>query len=59
MDNADQWAKRRKAALLDEVKDEMVDIALEASGKLMASKADSESDRKAVEAFIKEMSDHE
>ena len=59
MDNADQWAKSRKAALLDDVKDEMVDIALAASAKLMASKADSESDRKAVEAFVKEMGEHE
>ena len=32
MDNADQWAKRRKAALLDEVKDEMVDIAAKMEG---------------------------
>lgn len=59
MDNADQWVNARKAAILEEVQDEMVDIALAASAKLMASKADSDADREAVEAFVKEINGHE
>ena len=59
MANAESWANERKARILDEANDEMVDIALAASAKLMASKADSDADRAAVEAFVKELNHHE
>lgn len=59
MANAEQWAAKRKAALLDEVQDEMVDIALAASAKLMASKAENAADKAVVESFVKEMNHHE
>ena len=44
-----------KLAMLDDLQDEMVDIALAASEKLLKDKVDEKHDRALVDAFVKDM----
>lgn len=56
--NANKTIEAKKASLLDSVSDDMVDIALAASEKLLQQKANSETDSKAVDQFVKDIVSH-
>lgn len=54
LDEADKKIELREKEVKEELKEEMVSVAMAAVNKLMEEKASSEDDRKALEKFIKE-----
>lgn len=55
IEQANLRIEANKKAMLDQLQDDMVDIALEASKRLLQGKASEEQDRLLVEAFVKDL----
>lgn len=53
---AHEQIEQERSSMVDSVRTDMVDIAMEAARKLIGEKAGSEMDHQAVEAFVKEAS---
>lgn len=51
---AREQIQAERNAMKDDMKREMVNVAMDAAGKLIASKSDAAMDKEAVEAFVKE-----
>lgn len=56
---AHEQIEQERSAMMDSVKEDMVDIAMTAAKKLIGDKADSDMDHQAVEAFVKEAADND
>ena len=56
---AHEQIENERQAMVDSMKNEMINVALDAAGKLIGSKADEETDCQAVDAFVKEASAHD
>ena len=60
MQNARKHRRRSKQnAMHDSVKEEMVNVAMDAAGKLIGEKNGDDMDRKAIAEFVKEASAHD
>lgn len=53
---AQEQIEQDRRAMQDSLHDEVVNVAMDAAAKLIGGKADSDMDRKAVDAFVKEAS---
>lgn len=56
---AHEQIEAERNAMVDQVKVEMVNVAMEAASKLLADKSNSDMDRKAIAEFVKESTEHE
>ena len=55
---AQEQIEAERLAMYDDMKKEMVEVALAAAGKLIGENSAAEYDREAISAFVKEASDH-
>ena len=56
IDDAERSIELERSKMLDEMHEEIVDVALNATEKMLNEKLDEESDRRAIDSFIKEVS---
>ena len=55
LDEAEHSIELERNKMLDEVHEEIVDVALSATEKMLSEKLDEESDRRVIDSFIKEV----
>ena len=58
-DKAHEQIEAERNAMYDSVKEEMVNVAMDAAGKLIGEKNGDDLDRKAIAEFVKEASAHD
>jgi len=56
VEDAERDISLQKSKMLDEVHKEMVNVAINATSKMLGEKVDAKTDKKVVESFIKEVS---